>query len=142
MKKIHHSSEKYIFRHLVSVHLIPLCVTLAADLLRFLITKRKEESFYYLQAELLEASITFHGRLHHHLVPSPMHHQLNGQLSANLIVHPSPWMLTTGKGEEGCPSSEEGLKTLPKASLFTRVTVVPANLPIGTLTTQEKGQSD
>lgn len=42
-KKIHHSSEKYIFRHLVSTHLVPLCVTLAEDLLRLLITKREKK---------------------------------------------------------------------------------------------------
>lgn len=42
-KKIHHSSEKYIFRHLVSTLLVPLCVTLAADLLHLLITKREKK---------------------------------------------------------------------------------------------------
>lgn len=52
-KKKHHSSEKYSFRHLVSTHLVPLCVTLAADLLPLLIRKKRKEKkkFYYLQAE-------------------------------------------------------------------------------------------
>ena len=42
-KKIHPSSEKYIFRHLVSVHLVPLGVTPAVDLLHLLMTKREEK---------------------------------------------------------------------------------------------------
>lgn len=56
-KKKNHSSEKYIFRHLVSPHLVALCVTLAADLLRLLITKREEKrrKFFFIISQLSAA---------------------------------------------------------------------------------------
>ena len=44
----HCSSEKYIFRHLVSAHPVPLSVTPAVDLLRLLMTKREEKRRKFL----------------------------------------------------------------------------------------------
>lgn len=94
-KKIHHSSEKYIFGHLVSPHLVPLCVTLAADLLRLLITQRekKRRKFVSSPADRHGANIARPWKT----TPALVRHQLNRQLRADFIVPSGP--LHEGQGE-------------------------------------------
>lgn len=110
-KKNHPSSEKYTFRHLVSKHPVPLSVTLAADLLHWLIDKekgregegrgqegrgggeekgKKKEKNIFIISKLstCRAHTAIPGRWHQHLVLSLMHPQW---LTANCIISPSPW---------------------------------------------------
>lgn len=105
-----HSSEKYIFRPLVSPHLVALCVTPAADLLHLLITKREKKRrkfffffFYYLPAERRGANTAVGGRARQRRAPSLMHHQPNGQLRADFIVPCSPWDEDQGEAEKSLP---------------------------------------
>lgn len=141
-KKIHHSSEKYIFRRLVSAHLILLCVTLAADLLRLLITKREKKRRKFL----LSPGWAPGGRYSRpwKTAPAPRSQprasSAESTAACKLYCPSQPLGWGTEWERDNSPSLEGGLESLPKVSLFPWIRGVPTSQAIRELAAPAKRQ--
>lgn len=100
-KKIHHISEKYIFRHLVSTYLVPLRVTLAADLLCLLITKREKKRRKFVLSPSWAPWSQYRRPGKTARVPCVQPHA--SQLHANFMVPSSPWDEEQSEAEKTLP---------------------------------------
>lgn len=110
--------QKNVYSGTLTVRILSLCVTLAADLLHLLIRRREKKNvFIYLQAEHSGASIA----IHEDCTETCSQPHASSAASTTECNLPSP-------------SSEGGLEGLPKASFF------PVSLAIGELAARQRGR--